>query len=340
MNAGQKDISSQNGNLVYLSIMGSKNIYERFIWFEDRVKQKKYPNTTSLSKQFEISTKTAQRDIEFMRDRLNCPLAYDKTQKGYFYENDTFSLPMIYLSSEEISSLLIARKVLQDIAKSSIGDEISAVISKITSIVNRHSIATEDIDRNLSFQLVEYHPAPGQVFRDVLEACLKGRPVLFSYLSPAYTEKIQRTVDPYHLLNYMGTWHLIGYCHLRKGLRNFVLSRISDLSIIDTRFAMPKAFHIEEHLQSAFGIYKGTEVKEVTLRFSPLKSRWIAGQVWHKDQKVRHLKDGSIELSFPVASFSEITMEILKHGSGVEVIKPKALRQIIKEEAKKIAKIY
>ena len=78
----------------------------------------------------------------------------------------------------------------------------------------------------------------------------------------------------------------------------------------------------------------------MTLRFSPLKSRWIAGQIWHKDQKVKFLKDGSLELTFPVASFAEIKMEILKHGAGVEVIKPKALRDIIKEEAKKIAKIY
>jgi predicted DNA-binding transcriptional regulator YafY len=51
-------------------------------------------------------------------------------------------------------------------------------------------------------------------------------------------------------------------------------------------------------------------------------------------------KDGSLELSFPVASFAEIMMEILKQGSGVEVIRPKALRDIIKEEAKKIARIY
>jgi predicted DNA-binding transcriptional regulator YafY len=98
-----------------------------------------------------------------MRDRLNCPLFYDPSRKVYFYKDDTFSLPLIYLSSEELSSLLIARKFLQD---------------------------------------------------------------------------------------------------------------------------------------------------------------------------------GSLELTFPVANFAEITMEILKHGAGVEVVKPKALREIIKEEAKKIAKIY
>ncbi len=320
--------------------MGAKNIYERFIWFDDQVKQKRYPNTTSLAKQFEISIKTAQRDIEFMRDRLHCPLVYDKSRKGYFYEDNNFSLPMIYLSSGELSSLFVARKFLQDVAESSVGEEISTVIAKITSILNKHSISAEEIEQTLSFQLIEYHPSSEQIFKKMLEACLQRRSVSFSYLAPAYAEKIQRTVDPYHLLNYMGTWHLIGYCHLRKSLRNFTLSRMSDLNILDKTFVVPRNFRIKDYLHSAFGIYKGPALKEVTLRFSPLKSRWIAGQIWHKDQKVKNLPDGSIELSFPVASFSEVTMEILKHGSGVEVIKPKALRDRIKEEAKKIVKIY
>jgi len=76
------------------------------------------------------------------------------------------------------------------------------------------------------------------------------------------------------------------------------------------------------------------------LRFTPLKARRIVEQIWHKDQKVNYLKDGSLELTFPVANFAEIAMEILKHGSGVEVIKPKVLRDIIKEEAKQILRIY
>jgi len=46
------------------------------------------------------------------------------------------------------------------------------------------------------------------------------------------------------------------------------------------------------------------------------------------------------ELSFPIADFAEIKMEILKHGSGVEVIRPKALRELIREEARRIIRIY
>ncbi len=45
--------------------MGTKNIYERFVWSDDQVRERKYPNATSFSEQFEISVRTAQRDIDF-----------------------------------------------------------------------------------------------------------------------------------------------------------------------------------------------------------------------------------------------------------------------------------
>ena len=320
--------------------MGTKNIYERFVWFDDQVKGRKFPNATSLSEQFEISTKTAQRDIDFMRDRLLCPLDYDSSQKGYYYDDETFSLPMVYLSSEELSSLLIARKMLQDISGGFIGDEISSIIGKITNVLNKHIATGDKIDDTFSFQLIEYSPAPEQVFKAVLEGCLKKRCLSFTYYSPATEEKSGRIVEPYHLFNYMGTWHTIGYCHLRKDIRDFALSRISEAKVLAKSFKTPADFNFKKYFLSTFGLYKGKSTKEVTLRFTPDKSKWIRDQIWHKNQKVKLLKDGSLEISFPVSDFSEITREILKHGDAVEVIKPKTLRDLIKAEAEKIAKIY
>ena len=134
--------------------MGIKNIYERFIWFDNQVRVKKYPNATSLAARFEVSLKTAQRDIEFMRDRLNCPLEYDVSKKGYYYEDDTFSLPMVYLSSGEFSSLLISRKMLQDISSGYIGDEISSIVDKITNVLSKHMAMGNRIDNTFSFQFL------------------------------------------------------------------------------------------------------------------------------------------------------------------------------------------
>ena len=320
--------------------MGTKNIYERFVWFDNQVRGQKYPNATSLADQFEISTKTAQRDIDFMRDRLLCPLDYDSSQKGYYYDDETFSLPMVYLSSEELSALLIARKMLQDISGGSIGHEISSIVDKMTNILKKHSVVADHIDDAFSFQLIEYSPTPEAVFKAVLEGCLKKKCLGFTYYSPATEEKSERTFEPYHLLNYMGTWHTIGYCHLRKEIRDFALSRISEAKVLAKSFKTPADFDFKKYFLSTFGLYKGKSAKEVTLRFTPEKSKWIKGQIWHKNQKVKLLKDGSLEISFPVSDFSEIKREILKHGDAVTVIKPEGLREVIKSEAINIAKIY
>ena len=44
-----------------------------------------YPNCTTVAAQFEVSTKTIQRDFEFMRDRLRLPIEYDGKHFGYYY---------------------------------------------------------------------------------------------------------------------------------------------------------------------------------------------------------------------------------------------------------------
>lgn len=320
--------------------MGIKNIYERFIWFDGQARRMAYPNATSLAHQFEISTKTAQRDIDFMRDRLHCPLCYDKSRKGYYYEDTTFSLPMVYLSSKELTSLLIARRLLKDLSGGYLGEELSSVLRKITGVLSRHMVMEEGMEEPLSFKMIEYSLAPEEVFRTVLEGCLRRHRLRFIYYSPSSDERRERVVDPYHLLNYMGSWHLIGYCHLRKEIRDFSLSRISGAEILEEVFKLPSGFNFQEYLHSSFGIYKGKVQKKVTLRFSPEKSRWIRDQIWHRDQKQRYLKDGSMEISFPVSEFSEIQREILRHGSDVEVIRPKALRRLIKSEAEEILKKY
>ena len=56
--------------------MGEQLFLERFIWFDNETRHGHYPNAFKLAAKFEISTKTAQRSIDYFRDRLQAPLAY------------------------------------------------------------------------------------------------------------------------------------------------------------------------------------------------------------------------------------------------------------------------
>lgn len=321
--------------------MGAKIVYERFIWFEDLVKAKRFPNASKLADRFEVSKKTAQRDIEFMRDRLHCPLIYDSNKKGYYYEQNVSMIPRYTsLSSSELSSLMVARKMLGAMSEGLFASEVNAAIGKITSILENHTQSSQDIDDILSFHLIEYSPAPEEIFRTVLEACVRRVSLLFSYRSPAREEASDRTVDPYHIFNYMGSWHVVGYCHLRTCLRDFRLNRIVSPRLSDQKFQVAQDFNFDSFFKSSFGLYKGSDTRYVRLRFTPDTAKWIEDQIWHKDQRKGILEDGSLELSFPVSDYSEIRREILKFGPGVEVIEPEDLRELIRSDAEKILDIY
>ena len=88
--------------------MAKKPALERYNWFHGQVKAGHYPNARKLAQQFEVSPKQAQRDIEFIRDRLCGPLVYIPHKKGYEYSVDGFELPPIWVTEEEFLALCLA----------------------------------------------------------------------------------------------------------------------------------------------------------------------------------------------------------------------------------------
>lgn len=320
--------------------MGKKTVYERFIWFDKKSRSGGYPNATTLAERFEVSRKTAQRDIEFMRDRINAPLEYDSCKKGYFYKDASFILPSIFLSTAELSSLLLAKKVLSEISGKSLRKDLASIINKLTAYLDDYSGGGLDIESVISLKHIEYLPAKDQIFKRVLEGCLRNVCISLEYSSTTDDDTDIRVVDPYHVFNYRGTWHLLAYCHKRGSIRDFVLGRIYSVTLLDESFERLNDFNPNDYLNSSFGLYRGGKEYKVRLRFSPLAAGWVGGKVWHEEQKIKTEQDGSILLSFTAAGLTEVKSEVLKYGSLVEVLAPKKLREMVQEEARAIQRVY
>ncbi|BBO87257.1 hypothetical protein [Desulfosarcina ovata] len=69
--------------------MGTIATLERIFWFDDQARRKRYPNASKLARRFELSTKTAQRCVDAMRDRFGAPLEYHPSKRGYHYLDDS-----------------------------------------------------------------------------------------------------------------------------------------------------------------------------------------------------------------------------------------------------------
>ena len=63
-------------------------------------------------------------------------------------------------------------------------------------------------------------------------------------------------------------------------------------------------------------------------------ARWVAEENWHPAQQGRFLEDGRYRLDVPYSDPLELLMDILKHGNDVEVVAPRALRDLVAETLK------
>ncbi|MBU1744787.1 MAG: WYL domain-containing protein, partial [Proteobacteria bacterium] len=61
------------------TVIAKKLSYERYFWFHGRVKAGVFPNSACLADHFQISRKQAQRDVGFMRDRIDAPCSTMRT---------------------------------------------------------------------------------------------------------------------------------------------------------------------------------------------------------------------------------------------------------------------
>lgn len=323
--------------------MAGKLAYERFYWFHGRIKAKGYPNAKTLAEHFEISQKQAQRDIEFIRDRLCAPLLFNQCRRGYEYTDGSYELPPVWFNEEELLALCLALRLSAAIPDKKLKKFLHELVEKFLHF--RSAAASPglgEIEDKISLKNIEYYRVDETIFRHVVSALFRKQAIIIRYRTPYTGEETQRIVLPLHLLCYMGNWHLIAFCSLKGELRDFALSRIREIQSVAHRIDLPDHLSsIKDYLRKDFGLMKSSvEAVEVCLRFTPEVSEWISEQIWHRNQKISPNDDGSTCLRFPVEDFREVRREILRYGAQVEVLSPPELRQGVKKEIEKMGKIY
>jgi len=313
---------------------------ERLLWFHERAKNSHHPNAAHLAEHFHVSTKTAQRDIDCLRDRFNAPLEYDPAHKGYAYTNDLYELPCLPASQQEVLCLLAAGRLLAHAAGGYISRELEHLREKIFATAGPLGLSCECAEQAFSAVWSGYSPAQEEIFRRTAWALLRHRPMRFDYHTPQTDTTTHREVEPHHLRHYNASWVLLAWCRHRQGWRNFYLARMHSVATLDEPFDPKPESAWRPLLQNAFGLFHGDETTPVTLRFTPFRARWIREQQWHPYQAFRELPGGALELTLPAADFREIKMRILQFGADCEVVTPEALRDELRAEIAGMAAIY
>lgn len=315
--------------------------YIRMIKIHEMIAAGKFPNCTTLAGVFEVSYKTVQRDIDFMRDQMMLPIDYDSAQHGFHYTKPVTSFPAVNISQGEVVALLVAQKALEQYRGTAFEKPLRAAFDKMTSsLQDEVSFSLEDLSSAFSFRPMGTAEQELEIFNLLADCVLGNRTVEFDYHALKKNKSERRRVEPYHMGCINNQWYLIGNDLVRGKIRTFALTRIVRPKALKQTFRRPADFSLSKMMKDSFMAFETGETKKVRLRLDDFAARLASERVWHKSQKLKPLPGGGAEMTLDVGIAPDLENWILGWGSHAAVLEPPELREQIAATARAMALQY
>ena len=308
------------------------SLLERVFYFHREVLQGNFPNSKTLSAQFETSTATSKRDIAYLRDRLLAPLVFDRNKNGYRYEDNSFALPFEH-GPRIVFLLTMLGKFAGEAGLAKL-PEVRQLEKKLGNMVLPDY---KNLLEKISCEWIEVETVDHRIFETITEGLARKKILEISY-RPLERKSSIRKIVPTRIHNYQGRWYLLAYCCMRKADRLFHMARMTTVKITDQ--PVPENLANEDKtLQDSFGIFKGRPRYQAEILFTGTAAELVRSQYWHRNQEIKNTDEGLL-LRLPVSDFREITMKILQYGTRAKVISPPELQKKIKSEINQMTAVY
>ena len=318
---------------------------ERFYKIQRLLTQRKVVPRDDFIEELEVSRATFKRDLEYLRDRMQMPIIWDRDMGGYRLDQSAttahlYQLPGLWFSSEEVHALLTMEHLLERLQPGLLGPQLRPLRNLIRKTLESGDFTADEVNRRIRILQIGVRPVESETFQALSSALLSRRRLQIDHYRRARDETLTREISPQRLVYYRDNWYLDAWCHLRQGLRTFSVDAIQGATVLSKRAREIKDKTLDETLGAGFGIFSGKKTQTAVLRFSPVRARWVSRETWHSEQDGHFELDGAYLLRVPYSDSRELVMDILKYGADVEVLAPAALREIVQKQLTESAALY
>lgn len=310
---------------------------ERFYKIHRLLSQRRVVPRDAFLDELGVSRATFKRDLEYLRDRLNMPIVFDRDQQGYRLDESApsahlFQLPGLWFSAEEVHALITMEQLLERLQPGLLGPQVRPLRERIRRILDAGDYSADELTRRIRILQMGVRVVDAGIFQAIASALLSRRRLLIEHYRRASNETLAREVSPQRLVYYRDNWYLDAWCHLRRGLRTFSVDAIGAATVAAGRAREVADATLDAHLGAGFGIFSGAATQVAVMRFAPLRARWVSRETWHPEQEGQFELDGSYLLKVPFSDARELVMDILKYGPDVEVLAPAELREQVRRQ--------
>ena len=275
--------------------------FTRVTWIDKQIQMGKLISVNQIAQEFNVSQRTAERDLQKMRDDLGAVVTYNRTRGAYEYSGDPITLPAQWLNKEEIALILIAEKSLRNYTQTSFNTQIHPAFNQFLNPIRQHEEEMSYV-RDMCNAVHFYQPftptvQSGNEFALVLSAILESKKLKLHYNRPAAGAQ-WRTISPFLLLNNSGIWQIIGYEKSARKIKTYALEKCSQMHVLNEYFAKPHDFKATDYYTHPFEFLKEAPFETITLCIKKPFSDQIISTTWHPSQTIEPLKDEGVKVHF------------------------------------------
>lgn len=290
---------------------------------------KRVVKAEEISDRFEISLRTVYRDVRALME-AGVPIG-SEAGKGYFIV-DGYHLPPVMLTQEEASSMLTAGKLVEKMTDDSIRKAYESALIKIKSVLND---AEKDHLESLqsSIQVFRYPDQaseyPNQFMSEITKSIGQKNVLAMDYESTKTQERTTREVEPIGIVHYSGKWHMIAWCQLRNGYRDFRIDCIKTLSDTGKPFDSRNLFTLQEYFQSLMQAHQ--DMEKVVVSFDHSTSKYLKNVKYYYGFVSEEELPEKIRMTFLIGNFKSFCRWLVMYGNSVELESPEKLRVTMEE---------
>src|SRR5512134_2798518 len=219
-----------------------------------------------LARRIEVDARTLRRYISALEE-MGIPLTTEQGRHGGYRLVPGYKLPPMIFSEEEAQALslgLIAAKGLGLADAAPASESVQAKLDRVLPSAPRRTIAA--LRESVALQTGDARvAADARLLRILSESAQARRSAAMSYRA-ADGAITTRDFDVYGLVYRAGRWYVVGFCHLRTGLRTLRLDRVAHAEVTTQPFMRPEGFDASEYLTKAMATLPRATQVEVLLK--------------------------------------------------------------------------
>lgn len=204
-----------------------------------------------LAQRLQVDRRTVRRYIAALED-MGMPITAERGRDGAYRLMPGFKLPPMMFSVDEALALSLGLVAAREIGLAQGARAVASAQAKLERVLpDKVQQRARAVNETLMLDL--RRPAvsvPADLLGIFSAAAQTQQRIAMRYRSPQQGET-EREVDPYGLAYYSGFWYVVGWCHLRRGMRSFRLDRVAHAEPLPKSFARPAGFDALAHLRQA-----------------------------------------------------------------------------------------